>query len=224
MKGVERYKQSTQQDAIKVRIQQLDESYALSRKKLWPTAFKIALYLNALMWLVFFVDIFLPFISLNDFGIHPRHLNSLVGIFSTVFLHGSLSHLMSNTLPLLLAITALFGNYPKIATKVLIYSIILTGLLVWLLARSANHIGASGLLYAILTFIFVSGFIRKDMQSIGISIAIVFLYGSLIFGVIPNKEHISWESHLFGMLVGVFLSWLYRKREIPIYKVWDEEE
>ncbi len=207
-----------------MRIQQLDEDYALSRKKLWPKAFKIGLYFIVLMWAVFFVDLFLPFISLNNFGIHPRHLNSLFGIITTVFLHGSLSHLMSNTLPLLLAITALFGNYPKIAKKVLIYSIIFTGVLVWLLARSANHIGASGILYAILTFIFVSGFIRKDMQSIGISIAIVFLYGSLIFGVIPNKEYISWESHLFGMLVGIFLAWLYRKREIPIYKIWGEEE
>jgi membrane associated rhomboid family serine protease len=207
-----------------MRVQQLDEDYALSRKKLWPKAFKIALYFIALMWAVFFVDLFLPFTSLNDFGIQPRHLNSLFGIFTTIFLHGNLSHLMSNTLPLLIAITALFGNYPKIAKKVLISSIVLTGTLVWLFARSANHIGASGILYAILTFIFVSGFIRKDMQSIGISIAIVFLYGSLIFGVIPNKEHISWESHLFGMLVGIFLAWFYRKREIPIYKVWDEKE
>jgi len=207
-----------------MRIQQLDEDYALSRKKLWPKAFKIGLYFIALMWVVFIVDLFLPFISLNNFGIHPRQINSLFGIVTTILLHGSLSHLMSNTMPLLLAITALFGNYPKIAKKILIYSTILTGLLVWLLARNANHIGVSGLLYAILTFIFVSGFIRKDMQSIGISIVIVFLYGSLIFGVIPNKQHISWESHLFGMLVGALLSWLYRKREIPIYKVWDEEE
>ena len=207
-----------------MRIQQLDEDYALSRKKLWPKAFKIGLYFIAFMWAVFFVDLFLPFISLNNYGIHPRHLNSLFGIFTTVFLHGSLSHLMSNTLPLLLAITALFGNYPKIAKRVLFYSMVLTGTLVWLFARSANHIGASGLLYAILTFIFVSGFIRKDIQSIGISMAIVFLYGSLIFGVIPDKEYISWESHLFGMLVGAFLAWVYRKRELPVYKVWDEEE
>ncbi len=207
-----------------MRIKQLDDDYALSRKKLWPKAFKIGLYFIVLMWVVFILDLFLPFITLKNFGIHPRHVNSLFGIVTTIFLHGSLSHLMSNTLPLLLALTALFGNYPKIAQKVLIYSIILTGLLVWLFARSANHIGASGILYAILTFIFVSGFIRKDMQSVGLSLVIVFLYGSLIFGVIPNKEHISWESHLFGMLVGAFLAWLYRKTEIPIYKVWDEEE
>ncbi len=204
-----------------MRIQQLDEDYALTRKKLWPKAFKIGLYFVALMWGIFLIDKLLPFIALNSYGIHPRQLNRIYGIFTTVFLHGSLSHLMSNTLPLLLALTALFGNYPKIAKKVFIYSIILTGTMVWLFARNANHIGASGLLYAILTFIFISGFIRKDMQSVGISLVIVFLYGSLVFGIIPNKAHISWESHLFGLLVGVFLAWLYRKRETPIYKVYN---
>ncbi len=205
-----------------MRIQQLDEDYALTRKKLWPKAFKIGLYFIALMWGIFFIDKLLPFIALNSYGIHPRQLNRIYGIFTTVFLHGSLSHLMSNTLPLLLALTALFGNYPKIAKKVFIYSIILTGIMVWLFARNANHIGASGILYAILTFIFISGFIRKDMQSVGISLVIVFLYGSLVFGIIPNKAHISWESHLFGLLVGVFLAWLYRKREIPIYKTYQD--
>ncbi len=207
-----------------MRIQQLDEDYALTRKKLWPKAFKIGLYFIALMWGIFFIDKLLPFIALNSYGIHPRQLNRIYGIFTTVFLHGSLSHLMSNTLPLLLALTALFGNYPKIANKVFIYSIILTGIMVWLFARNANHIGASGILYAILTFIFISGFIRKDMQSVGISLVIVFLYGSLVFGIIPNKGHISWESHLFGLLVGVFLAWLYRKREIPIYKTYQDFE
>ena len=207
-----------------MRIQQLDEDYALVRKQLWPKAFKIGLYFIALMWAIFIIDKLLPFIALNSYGIHPRRLNSLYGVFTTVFLHGSLSHLMSNTLPLLLALTALFGNYPKIAKKVFIYSIILTGIMVWLFARNANHIGASGILYAILTFIFISGFIRKDMQSVGISLVIVFLYGSLVFGIIPNKAHISWESHLFGLLVGVFLAWIYRKREIPIYKTYKDFE
>ena len=139
-------------------------------------------------------------------------------------MHGSLSHIISNSLPLLLAITALFGNYPKTAKKVFIYSITLTGILVWLFARSANHIGASGLLYCLLSYVFFSGFIKKDMQSIGLSLAIVFLYGSLIFGIIPDKEYISWESHLFGFISGIYLAWVYRNKDKPIYKSWDEEE
>ena len=207
-----------------MRVFQLDDQYASSRKKSWPKAFKKALIFTAIVWFVFLIDGILPFIYLKSYGIHPRHIDSLYGILTTVFLHGDLSHIISNTLPLVLAITALFGNYPRTAKKVFILSIILTGLLVWSFARSANHIGASGLLYALLSYIFISGFIKKDIQSIGISIVIGFLYGSLIFGIIPDKEYISWESHLFGMFTGVFLAWFYRKQDIPIYKIWDEEE
>lgn len=207
-----------------MKVFQLDNNYVLSRKKLWPKAFKLALTFIGILWTVFILDGIFIFVRLNYYGIHPRDIIGITGIITSPFLHGGLSHIISNTLPLLLAMTALFGNYPKIAKRVFIYSILLTGFLVWSFARSANHIGASGILYAILTFIFISGFIRKDMQSIGISIVIVFSYGSLIFGIIPNKEYISWESHLFGMLSGGFLAWVYRKQEIPIYKSYDEEE
>jgi membrane associated rhomboid family serine protease len=211
-----------------LRVYQLDAQYSASRKQLWLKAFKTALFFIVVLWIVFVLNIFLPVLSpfadLRRYGIHPREISSLYGIVTTVFLHGSLSHIISNTLPLLLAITALFGNYPKTAKKVMVLSILLTGLLVWLFARSANHIGASGLLYSLLSYIFISGFIRKDIQSIGISLVIAFFYGSLIFGIIPDKTYISWESHLFGLLTGIFLAWLYRKRDFPVYKSWDEEE
>ena len=207
-----------------MRIYQLDKQYALARKKTWPKAFRLALVFVGIIWTVFLFDFILPFIGLTDFGIHPRQVMSLSGVFTTVFLHGSLSHIISNTLPLVLAISALFGNYPKTAKKIMFYSILLTGLLVWSFARSANHIGASGLLYCLLTYIFFSGFIKKDIQSIGLSLVIAFLYGSLIFGIIPDEEHISWESHLFGFITGIFLAWFYRHKDKPIYRSWDEEE
>ncbi len=211
-----------------MKVYQLDSDYSNSRKKLWIKAFRFALVFIAVLWSVFILNIFLPIIvayaDLTRFGIYPRNTDHLFGIVSTVFLHGSLSHIISNTLPLLLAITALFGNYPKTAKKVFVFSILLTGILVWLFARAANHIGASGLLYSLLTYIFVSGFIKKDIQSIGISLVIAFLYGSLIFGIIPDEVYISWESHLFGLFSGVFLAWLYRKKDMPIYKSWGEEE
>jgi len=207
-----------------MKVYQLDDDFAKSRRKTWSKAGKIALVFIAIIWAVFIFDFLMPFVDLNDYGIHPRHLNSLIGIFTTIFLHSGFNHLASNTLPLLLAITALFGNYPQMAKKVLFFSIVLTGILVWGFARSANHIGASGLLYALLTFIFVSGFFKKDIQSIGISIAIAFLYSSLIFGILPNEKHISWESHLFGMGVGVFLAILFRKKDIPIFKSYDFDE
>lgn len=207
-----------------MKVYQLDEEYAALRKKTWPKAFKIALIFIGMMWAVFFLDILFPFVEFKNYGIYPRHVSGVIGIVSAFFLHGSLSHIISNTLPILLAITALFGNYPKTAKKVFVLSILLTGTLVWSFARSANHIGASGVLYSLLAYIFISGFIKKDMQSIGISIVIAFLYGSLLFGVIPEKEGVSWESHLFGFFVGLFLAWLYRDKDKPKYKNWDEEE
>ena len=207
-----------------MRVYQLDKDYALLRKKAWPSAFRFALLFIGILWAVFFLDILFPFIDFKNYGIHPRRVSGLMGIISTVFLHGSLSHIISNTLPLLLAITALFGNYQKTAKRVLVFSMLLTGFMVWSFARSANHIGASGLLYCLLTYIFISGFIKRDMQSIGISIVIAFLYGSLLFGVIPDKVDVSWESHLFGFLVGVFIAWLYKDSDKPVYKNWDDEE
>ncbi|VAW34269.1 GlpG protein (membrane protein of glp regulon) [hydrothermal vent metagenome] len=209
-----------------MKIYQLDDDYALSRKTAWSQAVKIALIFIGLVWFVFLVDLILPFVSLNHYGIYPRQIKGLPGIVSTIFLHGSFSHIISNTLPLLVTITALFGNYPKTAKRVLVYATLLTGFLVWSFARFANHIGASGLLYALLAYIFISGFIKKDVQSIGISLVIAFLYGSLIFGIIPDKQHVSWESHLFGLISGVFLAWLYRNHDTPVYKSyedWDEE-
>jgi len=125
---------------------------------------------------------------------------------------------------LILAITALFGNYPKTAKKVFVLSILVTGLLVWLFARSANHIGASGLLYCLLAYIFLSGFLRKDIQSVGISLVIAFFYGSLIFGIIPDKQHISWESHLFGLITGVLLALYFRKKDQPVFKKYENWE
>ena len=207
-----------------LKVHQLDANYASLRKRAWSQAIKISIIFIGIMWTVFMLDLLLPFIDLNHYGIHPRHSGSLLGVIYTVFLHGSFSHLISNTLPLLFAITALFGNYPVTAKKVLIYGALLTGLLVWSFARSANHIGASGLLYCLLTYIFVSGFFKKDVQSVGISLVIAFLYGSLLFGIIPDEQLVSWESHLFGFFAGLFLAWLYRKKDKPIYKSWDEEE
>lgn len=207
----------------KLKVQQLDDDYSSKRMKLWPKAFKTSLIFIAFIWTIFIIDFILP-IKINSYGIHPRQWDSLFGILSSVFLHGDLSHIMSNTLPLLLALTALFGNYPSIAKKVFFYSLILTGILVWCLARQANHIGASGLINALLAFIFLSGFFRRDVQSIGISLAIAFLYGSLLFGIIPDKEGISWESHLFGFISGFYLAWQFRKSDVPIFKNWNHDE
>lgn len=157
------------------------------------------------MWLVYVVNAIIP-IDLTDFGILPRNLWGLIGIFTAPYLHGSLQHLISNTIPLLILGGTLYFFYPPIASTVFYGSYFLTNILVWLLARPNIHIGASGLIYAFAAFLVTFGIVRKDAKSIIISIITVLLYGGMIYGVLPGKYWVSWESHLFGALTGIFIA------------------
>ncbi len=172
--------------------------------------FLIPLILIAIMWVVFV----LSYIGLdvNQFGIYPRHVSGLPGIIISPFLHGNLSHIVSNSLPMLVLSIVLFIFYPKLANQILIFSVLIGGLLVWLLARPAIHIGASGLIFSLLGFILASGFFRKDFKSIVIAVIIFFVYGGIIWGVLPTNPQVSFEGHLFGFLSGGFLAYLYRNK------------
>lgn len=162
----------------------------------------IPLRLVFLMWLFFFLqyNFQIPFTS---FGIHPRSVIGLAGIFLGPMLHGSYMHLISNTFPLLFLGGALFYFYPRIAVAVFFRAYFWTNILVWLFARNANHIGASGLVYGIAFFLIFFGFLRRDFMSLVISIITVLLYGGIFYGVLPSDPDISWESHFGGALVGI---------------------
>ena len=154
-----------------------------------------------IMWAVYFIDIVYAF-DLTIFGIIPREPVGLIGIVTAPLLHGNEMHLISNTIPLLFLGTTLFFFYNRIATPVFYQIYFITGFLVWLLGRSSIHIGASGLIYGIAAFLIFFGIFRKDIKSLFISIIITFLYGSLIYGVLPIQPGVSWESHLIGGVVG----------------------
>src|SRR5690606_26258035 len=124
-------------------------------------------------------------------------------------LHANFYHLLSNSIPLVVLGTALFFFYNRIAGRVFFYCYFVTGILVWIFARSANHIGASGLVYGIAFFLFFIGFSRKDFVSISVSLITVFFYGGIIYGVFPGQLFVSWESHLLGALVGVYCAFEY---------------
>lgn len=162
----------------------------------------IPLRLVFLMWLFFFLqyNFQIPFTS---FGIHPRSFFGLAGIFLGPMLHGSYMHLISNTFPLLFLGGTLFYFYPRIAVAVFFRAYFWTNILVWLFARNANHIGASGLVYGIAFFLIFFGFLRRDFMSLAISIITVLLYGGVFYGVLPSDPDISWESHFGGALVGI---------------------
>ena len=161
-------------------------------------------------------------IRLSHLGIYPREIKGLIGILSGVFIHGDWKHLFNNSVPLLVLGTALYYFYNSLANKVWIYSIIYSGILVWLGGRPAFHIGASGLVYALAAFLFFSGFIRKHRNLMALSMSVVFLYGGLVWGIFPSDEHISWEGHLFGALNGLIWA-IYYKDEGPQRKKYSWE-
>ncbi len=158
-------------------------------------------------------------------GIYPRHVPGLPGIIFAPMIHGSLAHLFSNSGPVLVLGTTVFYFYSPVAFRVVFLSWVATGILVWLAGREAYHIGASGLIYAMASFLFFSGFIRKSIELIAISLIVVFLYGSMIWGIFPLVEGVSWESHLAGAVAGFVLAVFYRHHgpQRKRYK-WEDEE
>jgi membrane associated rhomboid family serine protease len=141
------------------------------------------------------------------------------------FIHGDWNHVFNNSIPLLILGWAMFYFYRSLAPKVILYSFLLAGLYTWISARPAYHIGASGLVYALFGFLFISGFLRKYVPLVALSFLVAFLYGSLIWGILPWDKGISWEGHFWGLLVGVVLALFYRKQG-PQRKefVWPDED
>jgi len=165
-----------------------------------------------IMWAVFSLETFMH-IDLSVFGIYPRVPLGLIGVFTSPMIHGNVIHLTSNTLPLLFLGTALFFFNPGIANRVFWTCYLVTGLLVWIFARSSFHVGASGLIYGIASFLIFYGFFKKDFKSLIISVLILSFYWSLIYGVLPVQSGVSWESHLMGGLVGFGTAMYYGRRK-----------
>jgi membrane associated rhomboid family serine protease len=161
-----------------------------------------------LMWLVYTVQ-YRFLMDLSWLGIYPRTWQGLLGVFAAPLIHGNVVHLISNTIPLMFLGWTLFFFYERIGSRVFVICYFGTNVLVWLFGRSFIHIGASGLLYALAAFLAFFGIFRRDLKSIVISLAIIFFYGGLIYGVLPMQEGVSWESHLFGAVVGAICAWQY---------------
>lgn len=166
------------------------------------------------MWLVFSVDYLFPGLKLYTFGVYPLKKEGLIGIFASPFLHGTkdFSHILSNSLPIFILTWLLFYHYRKIATKSFILIYLLTGIGVWLLGRENYHIGMSGVIYGLTSFLVFSGFFRKNMRVAGISLFVVFVYGSMVWGVLPWREGVSWEAHLLGLFSGVIVAIIFKEK------------
>jgi membrane associated rhomboid family serine protease len=188
-------------------------------------AFKIALGFVALIWLIDILNWALD-LELQRFGVRPRQFAGLPGILLAPLLHGGPVHLFANSLPLLVLGTGMLYLYPNSALKVLPAVYLGPGIAVWLFAGGSIHVGSSGLVYGLVSYIFVAGIIRRDRRAIAASLLVSFLYGSLVWGVLPIRPGVSWETHLAAALIGLALAIALRRLDIPPRKryTWEDEE
>lgn len=201
----------------------------IEKKRAW-LAFLPAMVLVVSVWLAFVIDYAGLFnVDFSRLGILPGKAEGLAGVFFSPFIHSSFSHLLSNTLPLLILIWMLFYFYNKIAFKVFVILWLSSGLLTWIIGRGSYHVGASGLVFALLFFLFFSGILRKHVPLVAVSLVVAFLYGSTVWSMFPITEMvddaISWEGHLSGAISGFLSALLFRGEgpQKPV-KVWDDDD
>jgi membrane associated rhomboid family serine protease len=148
---------------------------------------------------------------LSQLGTIPRYVPGLKGIILGPFVHGSLQHYFSNIIPLCIFTYLLLQYGLKRYLQVTLWIMITSGLLVWLFARPATHIGVSGVVYGYFGYLVLAGFLSGKFKLIIISVLVAFFYGGLIFGILPSSSFVSWESHLFGFIAGLVAAKLWAK-------------
>jgi membrane associated rhomboid family serine protease len=178
----------------------------------------------ALLWAIVIVGL-LSGLKLYRLGVYPGTLQGLPGILLAPLIHGSWSHLVSNSFALLLLGSALLYGYPRAARPVLALVWIGSGLGTWLFARHSYHIGASGLTHGIMFFIFTTGILRGDKLSVALSMIVFFLFGGMIWSIFPQEPGISYETHFFGAICGILAAFLFRDRDpAPAVKTYEWED
>ncbi|MBK9223605.1 MAG: rhomboid family intramembrane serine protease [Flavobacterium sp.] len=162
------------------------------------------------LWIVFWAGIKFN-VDLELFGIYPRTFFGLIGVVSSPFIHGNIEHLYNNSIPLLILLASLRYFYREQSIQILGYGILFSGILTWIIGRESYHIGASGLIYVLVSFIFFKGIRTKYYRLVALSLLVIMLYGSMIWYVFPHvEEGISWEGHLAGLITGFAFSVLFK--------------
>lgn len=178
------------------------------------------------LWIVYWVQIRFDF-DFYQYGVYPRDLSGLQGILFSPFIHENLSHLYNNSIPLLVLLVALQFFYPKQSFAVIGYGILFSGLITWIIGRENFHIGASGLIYVLVSFIFFKGIQTGYYRLVALSLSVILLYGGMIWYVFPEVDKtISWEGHLAGFITGFVMSLLYKTPEYvkPIVYEWQKPD
>ena len=209
-----------------MRIDSPDPGYTVSDRAHanFRLAVAISLAFVGLLWLIQLSNWMLD-LGPGDLGVRPRELSGAIGILFAPLLHAGFEHLISNSLPLIVSGTTLLYLYPQSARWVLPMIYIGPGVAVWLFGRSSVHLGASGLVYGLVSYILVAGLIRHDRRAVAASFLIFFMYGALVWGIFPIETGVSWETHLAAFVIGGLLALALRRRDIPPIKryTWEEE-
>lgn len=179
----------------------------------------------ALLWAVKGFEVFTKK-DLSILGVYPMKAKGLIGILTAPLVHADFTHLMSNSITLFVVMIFLFYAYINSSVRVFLIIYFLPNLLVWFLGRPAYHIGASGVIYGILAFLFFVGLVRRDPRSIGLSLLVTFMYGGLVWGILPYDPAISFEAHISGAAVGILCAVIFRNSDPkpPKYDWEDDDE
>ena len=180
----------------------------MKRKNL--KSLKFSAIILIIIWSVKLFEIVFDY-DFTEYGVLPRNFNGLIGILFSPLIHSDVNHLLSNSLPVIILCLLIFNFYSQIAKKIFIYLYFISGLWLWCIGRESFHIGASGLIYAMASFLFFSGVLRKNSQLSAVALLVIFIYGGLFWGLFPIHKNVSWEGHLTGFIAGILVSFIFRK-------------
>lgn len=184
----------------------------------------IAAFFAATLWTIHISAAAVGF-PVDGFGIRPGELTALHGVLTAPLAHASFEHLISNTPPVLILGTVMLYGFPRASKIALPLIWLASGLGVWLFARAGTHLGASGLTHGMMFFVFVMGVLRRDRLSMALAMIVFFLYGGMVWGVLPTEPRVSFESHFFGAIAGVVSAFLLRRRDpLPPRRRYEWEE
>lgn len=204
-----------------------DPRYTQSKRarRNFRLSLRMSLVFIGVLWTVFIIDQAFG-LRLGQFGLRPGSVPGLIGVVTAPLLHANFQHILSNTLPMLISMTAILYLYTNSALRVIPLVWVGSGALSWLIGRPNLHIGASGLIYGLLAFVFISGILRRDLRSVSVSLLVGFLYGSMVWGVLPTRPQMSWEMHLSGAMIGVMLAFVFRKWDrVPVVRYeWEDDD
>jgi membrane associated rhomboid family serine protease len=187
-------------------------------------AVRLSIGFVVLLWLIHLMN-WAADLDPWPFGVRPREWSGVLGVVTAPLVHSNFAHLLANSLPLATVGAAMLFLYPRSSLRVLPAVYLGPGVLVWVFGRGSVHLGASGIVYGLVIYVFVAGLLRRDRRAIAASLLVAFMYGSLTWGVLPIEPGVSWETHLSAAAIGGVLALALRKVDVPPRKryTWEDQ-